>query len=294
MSAPAPGVLREEPAVPAADGFPLAATLLTPADVEPRALVVVAPAMGAKRRFYEPFATYLAEGGFAVLLFDYRGTGGSLRGRLRGSRARFHDWGEQDLEGALAWMAGRWPGPPLLGVGHSAGGQVFGLADGSNRVAALLGIAAQSGHWRHWPGLWRWVIAGFWYLGLPALVALCGYLPMRRITGGENVPAGVAREWARWGRHRDYVLSYARAHGRRGFDRFDRPLKAYGFADDLLAPPAAVAQLAALYPNARSEVVILSPADLGVRRIGHFDPFRERFRESLWNEWRDWLARQVD
>jgi predicted alpha/beta hydrolase len=332
---PEPACTREQLTVPATDGFPLAATLLEPAPGEdegagatrrPRAAVVIAPAMGVRKRYYEPFAAYLAGAGFAVLCFDYRGMGGSLPGRLRGFPARFRDWGERDLDGALAWLGERWPEAPLLVVGHSAGGQILGLARRIDRVGALLGVAAQSGHWRYWPGAWRWVIALFWYVGLPVLVALFGYLPMRLTTGGENVPAGVAREWARWGRRRDYVLSYARARGpadpagatggalpagpggpgvapgpdaaagatgtagAAGYDRFDRPLRAYGFTDDLLAPPGAVAQLLAFYPRARSELRVLAPADLGVAKIGHFDPFRERFRDSLWAEWRAWLA----
>jgi len=291
--------MRRELTVPAADGFPLSAVLHEPdggsgdgtSGPPPRAAVVIAPAMGVRKRYYEPFAAYLAGAGFAVVCFDYRGIGGSLPGRLRGFRARLHEWGELDLDAALGWLGGRWPQAPLLVVGHSAGGQVFGLAPRSERVAAVLAIAAQSGHWRWWPGIWRWALAFFWYLWLPVLVALFGYLPMRRTTGGENVPAGVAREWARWGRHRDYVLGYARAAGRTGYQRFDRPLRAYGFTDDLLAPPRAVERLLAFYPNAKSELRILAPADLGVEAIGHFAPFRERFRDTLWAEWRAWLER---
>jgi len=308
--------MRSELTLPAADGFPLSALHLTPnrpdgadAEVSPAALrgaIVLAGAMGVRKRFYEPFAAYLAAGRFAVLTFDYRGIGDSLPGRLRGFDARLRDWGERDLEGALAWLAGRYPGLPLLVVGHSVGGQILGLAPSIGRVDALLAIAAQSGHWRFWPGAWRTVIALFWYVGLPAMVAAFGYLPMRLVTGGENVPAGVAREWARWGRHPDYVLSYARsrqadggdgevgndvrATGAEGYERFDRPLRAYGFTDDLLAPPRAVERLLSFYPRARCELRLLAPGDLGVRKVGHFASFRDGFRDTLWAEWREWLT----
>jgi predicted alpha/beta hydrolase len=293
--------MRRELTVPAADGFPLSAVLHEPGEgagdgssaggSPPRAAVVIAPAMGVRKRYYDPFAAYLAGAGFATLCFDYRGIGGSLPGRLRGFRARLHEWGEEDLEGALGWLAGRWPGAPLLVVCHSVGGQVLGLAPGIDRVRAVLAVGAQSGYWRWWPGVWRWALAFFWYCWLPALVTLFGYLPMRLASGGEDVPAGVAREWARWGRHPDYVLSHARARGGTGYAHFDRPLRAYGFTDDLLAPPRAVEQLLTFYPNAQSDLRILAPADLGVKAIGHFAPFRDRFRDTLWAEWREWLER---
>ena len=40
-----------------------------------------------------------------------------------------------------------------------------------------------------------------------------GYLPMRAFRQGEDVPAGVAREWAEWGRHPRYVRKYADPRG---------------------------------------------------------------------------------
>jgi predicted alpha/beta hydrolase len=282
----------------AADGFRLAATLFepggrgAPAEAPPvRAAAVVASALGVRRRLYEAFAADLAAHGFTVLIFDYRGVGGSRPASLRGFEASMHEWGELDLDAAIRWLSDRCPGLPLAVVGHSAGGQVFGLAPAGERVGALLGIAAQNGHWRYWEG-WRklWVLF-FWYVLAPLGIALFGYLPMARITGGQDVPAGVGREWIRWGRHRDYVLSYARPAGRdRGYREFDRPLAAWGFADDHgFAPPPAVARLPDFYPAARGEVRIFRPAELGARQIGHFGCFRERFRESLWRQMREWL-----
>ena len=105
--------MRSELTLPAADGLPLSALLFIPdrgaddaeARDSPAALrgaIVLAGAMGVRKRFYEPFAADLAAGGFAVLAFDYRSIGDSLPGRLRGFDARLRDWGERDLESALA------------------------------------------------------------------------------------------------------------------------------------------------------------------------------------------------
>ena len=68
----------------AADGRPLAATVLEPRRVE--GAVVIASATGVPRRIYEGVAGCLADAGLAVLTFDYRGIGGSRRGRLAAPR----------------------------------------------------------------------------------------------------------------------------------------------------------------------------------------------------------------
>ena len=277
---------------PARDGYGLEGDLFRPAG-PPRGAVLLAPAMGVRRRFYRPFAEYLARRGLAVLAVDPRGIGGSRRGSLRGLAATLHGWGEDDLAGGLDALAREVPGVPLLWVGHSAGGQLLGLLD-PNPVAAALLVGAQSGYWRHWPGLARAGMAVFWWLVLPALVALCGYLPMRRLGQGEDVPAGVAREWASWGRQPGYLMTYAGPRGGLGFARWRGRLRTLAVMDDRYAPPASVRALAAFYAAAEVEVVEVRPADAGVRRIGHFGWFRPVFAATLWAAAAEWLLAQAD
>ena len=61
-------------ALVADDGRELPATRFEPAG-EARGAVVIVPAMATPARFYAAFASWLAESGFHVLTFDYRGTG---------------------------------------------------------------------------------------------------------------------------------------------------------------------------------------------------------------------------
>lgn len=275
--------------IPARDGFRLAADLFLPQGA-PRAAALVAPAMGVPRVFYAAFAGHLAQSGIAALTVDYRGIGGSRNGTLRGFRAALHDWGEQDLAGALDAIAARAPGAPLLWVGHSVGGQLFGLLDDA-RVRAALFVGAQSGHWRLWPGPTRLAMLALWYAVIPAVVPAFGRLPGAVFGGGEDVPAGVAREWAAWGRSRDYVMSYARPRGGLGFGRFAGPIRSYAIADDGFAPLATVSALAACYSATRADVVVVRPSDAGARAIGHFGFFRPRIGRSLWPDASEWLLR---
>jgi predicted alpha/beta hydrolase len=249
--------------------------------------VLVAPAMGVPRGFYAPFASFLAREGMAALTLDYRGIGGS-RDAARGATLR--DWGEHDLPGALDLLERRFPGVPLLWAGHSVGGQLLGIAD-QGRVAAALFVGAQSGHWRLWPGAGRWKVFALWYGIIPVLVPLLGRLPAAVLGGGEDVPGGVAREWAEWGRARDYVLSHARPRGGLGFTRLSAPILSYAFPDDDLAPLPTVEALLGYYTAARGEVRLVRPADVGARSIGHFGFFRERFEPTLWRDAAEWLAR---
>jgi predicted alpha/beta hydrolase len=274
--------------VPARDGVSLAADLALP-DGAPGAAVLVASAMGVPRGFYGRFAAYLARRGMAALTLDCRGIGGSRHGPVRRSRAVLHEWAEQDLAGAVDFLAARFPRVPVLWVGHSVGGQLLGLVEDA-RIAGALLVAAQSGHWRLWSGVDRLRIMALWFGVIPLGVPLLGRLPAAVLGGGEDVPAGVAREWAAWGRRRDYVLSYARPRGGRGFARFAGPLLSYAIADDAFAPRPSVEALLGFFASARGELRAVAPGDLGERAVGHFGFFRARFEPTLWRDAADWLA----
>ena len=193
------------------------------------------------------------------------------------------DWALLDAAAAFDFLKAR----ELAVIGHSFGGQALGLLPHPERIARALVVGSQSGYWRHWPALgraWVWPVTHF---ALPALSRLHGYFPGSRLGFGEDLPKGVAIEWASWCRHPRYLVGALGAEER--YRRLHAPLRAYAISDDPFAPPRAVAALLELYPNARGEVRRVSPSQLGVTRVGHFGFFREAFRDSLWREAADWL-----
>lgn len=273
--------------IPARDGYRLAGTLFRPQLASGRAVLVHA-ATGVRQDYYAKFAGYLAESGFTVLTFDYRGIGGSKPRSLRGFAVRMRDWAELDAAGALDFLVAAAPGATLLAVGHSFGGNGFGVIPGIERYAAALFVGVQSGYWRHWPGAQR---AGMWLLThalLPSLPRLVGYFPARLLGQGEDLPAGVAIEWASWCRHPKYA---AGALGAAGYERFSGAIRSYWIADDRYAPRPAAEALLRLFPAARKELKPVDPAKFGAERIGHFGFFRERFRDTLWREAAEWLEK---
>jgi len=266
-----------------ADGRTLAGSLFH-GDDEARGIVVVAGATGVGRRLYARLAEFLATRGLAVLTFDYRGVGGSRDEALRHDPARLSDWGRLDLGAALDWSERELQPRALSVVAHSVGGQLLPLVDRPERVDRVLYVAAQEGYWGHWPMPLGLAFLALCRVVMPGLVHATGFLPARTLRLGEDLPPGVGLEWARWARTRDYMQRAP------FFDRLCCPALAYGFSDDGLAPRRAVDRLLASQPRLALRRRHLSPADLGMTRVGHFGFFRHDLSGSLWAESADWLC----
>ena len=73
-------VFIDDITLPAADGYPLGATLFLPRGAK-RHAVLINSATAVHRKVYRGFAGYLAKRGCAVLTYDYRGTGDCGRSR---------------------------------------------------------------------------------------------------------------------------------------------------------------------------------------------------------------------
>lgn len=276
--------------ITAADGYRIGATLFEPAASNGRAVLVMA-ATGVPQQYYGKFSAYLAERGFTVLTFDYRGIGRSLHEPLRQVRARMRDWAVLDAAAGFRFLETNFPNNKILTVGHSFGGQAFGLLPHPDRIAAALTVGSQSGYWRHWPApigtTWMWLAT---HIGLPLAPRLFGYFPGSRLGLGEDLPTGVMIEWARWCRNPRYLVGDLGVE--REYTRFTAPIRLYAISDDRFAPERAVEALAVLYSHSKPEIRRVSPSDLNEKSIGHFGFFRERFRDSLWREARDWLEAQ--
>lgn len=274
--------------IAAADGFRLGASLFRPAAPNGRAVQIHAAA-GVKQAFYADFARFLAQRGFHALTFDYRGVGRSAPTHVRHIQARMQDWALLDAAAIFEFMGRECRNERQLVVGHSFGGQSVAVMPGNERVHALLAVASQSVYWGHWQGARRLGLWGLTRAVLPAATHLAGYFPGGRLPEGEDLPAGVALEWARWVHHPRYLVGALGLEERAA--AFRAPLRALAMTDDrIYAPPAAVQGLLDLYPNARKELAWIAPRDAGAERIGHFGFFRERFRDSLWEKAAAWLA----
>ncbi|MBR0557114.1 alpha/beta fold hydrolase [Ciceribacter sp. L1K23] len=276
--------------VTCADGVKLGGHLWRGATGSPLGRVIINPATGVAARYYHRYAQFLAAHGFEVLTYDYRGIALSRPERLRGCGYRWRDWGEQDFRAALDLLLSETAAGPVLVVGHSIGGYLPGLADNARLVDRMLTVGAQYAWWRDYDRRQRLRLFLKWHVAMPALTAACGYFPGKRLGWLEDLPSGVALEWAFRGRRmEDTHPRREREDVLRRFAEFRGPILAIGVTDDALATPRAIRRTLDYYRNADHSAVLLSPADLGFERLGHFDLFHDRHAGGFWIDSLLWL-----
>jgi predicted alpha/beta hydrolase len=249
--------------------------------------VIINPATGVAARYYHYYARFLVEHGFDVLTYDYRGIGLSRPELLRGCGYRWRDWGERDFDAALLFMEVQRPGHELYVVGHSIGGFLPGLSVHAGRVSRMLAVGAQYGNWRDYAPAHRWRLFVKWHVVMPAAALLTGYFPGRRLGWLEDLPKGVALDWAfQRGWHRSHR---AAIHKAEPFDDFRAPILSLTVTDDEIATVQAIRRGLSHYRNADVEEVLLTPDDLGFEKIGHFDLFHARHAAGFWLDTLLWL-----
>lgn len=252
--------------------------------------VLVNPATGVAARYYHRYARFLAAHGFEVLTYDYRGIGLSRPASLRGSPIRWRDWGERDCDAALRFLAREADGVPLLVVGHSIGGFLPGLAGSGASISRMLTMGAQYAWWMDYAPRQRAGLLLKWHLAMPALTALFGYFPGRRLGWLEDLPAGVAHEWSFRGPR--FETSHPRAERaavRARMAAVKADILALSMADDPFGTVPALRRTLGYYTGARRTLVRLAPADYGRAAIGHFSLFHDSHASGFWLDTLIWL-----
>ncbi len=259
--------------IKAVDGFPLQATLY---DANSDRVMLVASAMGVKRRYYDSYAQHLAQNGTTVVTFDYRGIADSRPASLRGFEGSTLDWGRYDIPGVLEWIVRELRPKSLAYTGHSCGGQLAGMSPNIGAVDRFVFACAQSGYWRHWPGIRAYGLGTLW-LTMPLVPRILGFFPSRFFgLGSEDLPRNVASQWGTWGRHPEYLFSDVDSAP---YARITAPILAFSFRDDHYAPKRAIEALLAKYSAAP-----VTHVHLDERGFGHFDFFRKSKGARLWDD----------
>lgn len=159
--------------------------------------VIFLPAIAAPQIYLRSFAAYLAEQGWGVLTFDYRGVGASQDSQLDSS-VTLDDWINLDIPAAVSEVKRR-TGTQFLGVfAHSIGGQLFGQSPVCQSVDGALFLSAQRGIPKLFKGMASLRIQ-YAYAAFPILIRTFGYLPISKFTLPQKCPNKVLLQWIKWG-----------------------------------------------------------------------------------------------
>jgi predicted alpha/beta hydrolase len=249
--------------------------------------ILISSAAAVPRQFYRHFAQYLADNGaYAVMTYDYRGINDRLP-RTQAMRIRMSDWAVKDFAAAVSELGNRYSGYPMVGLGHSFGGQALGLSGTANQFLRYMTIAAGSGYLGYTAEYHKLRRQMNWF-GLP-LAAIAGYLP--KWAGlGTPMPFGVFNQWRKWCNSPDYFMSDESLPETRRFSDVRIPMMAVGFHDDRWATRRSVEALTRWYSRAEIRLRWFSQEEQH-DPVGHFGFFRTDHNETLWPQIADWLVR---
>ena len=283
--------ISEQVAIAAPENWALAGTLFMPKDRSDAAgpVILLSGAAAVPHSYYAAHAAYLvAQGAAAVLTYDYRGIAASAGERSRWPQLKMKDWALLDFPAAAAWLRSRFPHNPLVGLGHSYGGQALGLSGVSGEFERYATVATMSGYWRDLDEPWG-VLVKTRVVG-SAFARLLGHIPSWAGLG-ETMPGSIFLDWARWISKPDYFFSDPQLPEISRFADVTLPLLVVGLRDDPWGTPKAINTFMANYAAADLRSLWLEPGESG--KIGHLGYFRPRHEREHWHQVSDFLLQGI-
>jgi len=281
--------------IAALDGFMLGATLYSShALQEPSTAVLFSCGGAIPAARYARFAKFLAANQIPVLMFDYRGIGASRTSALRGFRAVAEDWSEHDCGGAIAYLRAQFPRAEIVGIAHSIGTMLIGGAPNVDLISRFVFLCAHTGYYADYMPMYRLPMAVLWHGVMPILTRIFGYFPAHVLGLGEDIPEGVAMQWAAR-RSPEFRPESTNADVKRANSMIARyknvsgQVLAIGFTDDAFATRAGTRRLLEAFPALNTVSVQIAPREVDMPEIGHFGFFRPEHRDTLWRGAAEWI-----
>ena len=266
----------------AADGYPLSALYLKPVG-EPTGSIIISSATGIKKEYYINFTRFLVQHGYSVLLYDYRGIGGSANVHLKNCNAYMHEWGTLDMNAALDYMVNEKGFTGITWVGHSVGAQLVGFLQQQQHIRKVIAISAAFGYWKHFPSPVKYKIWFLWFFIGPLMNKVFGYGAMKKIGWGENLSKNMMKEWREWCLSKTYFTGMLQHQLQRDkFYGFNQPITAVYMSDDYLANDITAPKMLEFFPDSCKRIYKIPVEDYTTERVGHSGIFRRKFENKLW------------
>ncbi|HYC86190.1 MAG TPA: alpha/beta fold hydrolase [Chryseosolibacter sp.] len=276
----------------ASDGYSLSVTGFIPRKYN-GTVVLINSATGVKQEYYSDFATHLADHGFRVFTYDYRGIGHSKPLHIKGFKASMHEWGTLDYHSVLKHLFLTYTDSQFVVIGHSVGGQLIGMSPLSENVDQVIAVGAQAPFYRLFAGgLSRMKHLFFWYMLIPVLTRVFGYFPASGLRLFEDLPAGVALQWASWAKNRNYLFDELPFMKER-FRALHQHALMISFTDDTYAPARAVENLMKHFSNLKWDHWSVAPRQIEKNTIGHFGFFKHKTGSALWHHLMQRMCKSV-
>jgi predicted alpha/beta hydrolase len=257
-------------------------------------IILINSAVAIKQKFYYDFAEMLSKAGYHVYTYDYRSIGLSKhRQSLKGDTTRWRDWAQKDFTAVANFLKNKHREQKMYLIGNSYGGNCLGMSQSSQYFSAFITVGSQHGYWRLFWKSKQPLLFLLWYLFIPVLANIYGYLPSKLLGLGEELPRGVALEWAKVCRNKDWLFPYIK-DSENFYPMITQPILAISIEDDYYAPQKAVDKLHyEIYQNAQIDRKHILLAEVGGNAVGHFGFFRKKFQDHFGKMTLEWLEKQA-
>jgi predicted alpha/beta hydrolase len=232
---------------------------------QPRAHILMLPALGIQAKLYRKLGEQLAAAGYTAVLMEQRGHGRSALRPSRHCDYGFKAWLQSDIPAALGWMQQQHPGVPLYLAGHSLGGHISLMARTLHpEVVGIILFATATPWYQCYQGASRLQVR-FLTVIIPPLCALLGYYPGERVGFGGREARGVMADWLQMARHNRYSAAGIDGDIEAMVQADDCPVLAIYCDDDAFGPLAAIQGVTNRLGNRDIQWQEISSAALGIK-----------------------------
>ncbi|WP_103072224.1 alpha/beta hydrolase family protein [Aquimarina sediminis] len=275
--------------IPAIDSFLLSGKIY-PCDksIDKNKVLIINSATAVEKKLYHHYASYMAENGYNVVTYDYRGIADSRPKKLRGFKASFTDWGQKDFSGVISYTKSKFPNHKIVILGHSIGGTIIGMTPKSTEISGIINIGAQTAYYKDWAKEQRTKIYILWHIVFPMITNLFGYFPGKRLGLLEDVPKGVIKQWNNRRKHANMQKQMEAIGITFYYDVCESKLLTLGVEDDPIGTKPAIMRIHDLFKKSDKEFKIIQLSEVETTKIGHFGFFSRKFKHTLWAKTLTW------